>query len=175
MPHTIKEAKGKPAFTLKYKGVFDYNGLTTMLTRWLQDRQFEINEKGHKHKYSCPHGFEIERTIEGWRKIDDYYMYQITVDMHLWDAFEVDAVKNGKKVKFWNARIDLKLSFEVICDYADRWAKGPFMEKLRDNVYDEYIIKKEIIINHADPLYYKLLSLHTKVKDFLEMETATSF
>ncbi len=174
MPDIIGEANAHPAFRLKYKGVFDYDKLTTFVIKWMQHRKFNINESKHKHKYSCPHGFEIERAIEGWRKIDDYYRYDIEVSFHLWDAFEVEAVKDGRTRKLWNARVEIQISFDVVCDYQDRWGKSPFMERLR-NFYDQYIIKKEIIAKHADPLYYKLLSLNTKIKNFLEMETGTEF
>ena len=175
MSHTIKEGQGQPAWKIKYKGVFDYNALTTFIIKWMKDRHFEVNEKKHKHKYSCPHGFEIERVFEGWRKIDDYYMYEINFHWLLLDAFEVDAVKDGKNVKLWNARMILTCSFKVVCDYENKWDQSPFVEKLHKKVYCEYVIKKEIIVKHTDPLYYKLLSLQKKVKDMLQMETATDF
>ncbi|MFH1064388.1 MAG: hypothetical protein V1729_04870 [Candidatus Woesearchaeota archaeon] len=172
--HTIKEAKGAPAFRLKYKGIFDYNKIATFIIEWMKNRHFDLNEAIHKHKMSCPHGFEIERTIEGERKISDFYKYKVTAEIHMWDAFEVDAVKDGKKVKLWNARVEIALGFEVVCDYSGKYETSEFMEKLR-NFYCEYIIKKEIIIRHADSLYYKLLSLHTALKKMLDMETATVF
>jgi hypothetical protein len=170
----IKAADAQIAFRLKYKGVFDYDKLSTFIINWLQARKYHINEKKHKHKMSCPHGFEVERVIEAWRKVDDYFRYNVFVTFFLWDAFEVDAVKHGKKVKLWNARMELQIGFQVVCDYSGKWETNPFYEKLR-NFYDQYIIKKEIIIKHVDPLYYKLLSLHTKVKNQLEMETGTEF
>jgi hypothetical protein len=174
MPHIIDEAKGHPAATLKYKGIVDYDGLSTYLIKWMADRHYKVTEKVHKHKMSCPHGFEIEREFEGERKIDEYFMYKIMIAFHTWDSFEVDAVKDGKKVKLWNMRIDIQINFDVVCDYTDKWGQSPVMEKLR-NFYDGYIIKKEIIIKHADPLYYSLLGLHTNLKKFMGMETATKF
>ncbi len=174
MSHTIKEGQGT-AWVIKYKGVFDYNALTTFIIKWLKDRHFEVNEKKHKHKYSCPHGFEIERVIEAWRKINDYYMYELSFSFLLLDAFEVDAVKDGKNVKLWNARMIMSANFKVVCDYEGKWDKSEFLEKLHKKVYCEYIIKKEIIVKYTDPMYYKLLSLQKKVKDMLQMETATDF
>lgn len=170
MGDVIGEAKAHPAFRLKYKGVFDYNELVTFIINWLLDRKYEVNESLQKHKMSCPHGFEIERNIDAERKIDDYFMYKVSVNLHLWDAFEQDAVKDGKDVQLWNARMEVQIHFDVVCDYAGRYETSPFMVKLR-NFYDQYIIKGTIIGGHADPLYYKLLSLHQKLKEFLEMET----
>lgn len=169
MSDIIAEAGGEAA-TLKYKGVFDFDGLTTYIINWLKARGHEINEGKHKHKMSCPFGFEIEWNVMSWRKIDDYFKYNIDVRIHLWDAHQVDAVKDGKKVKLWNARIEIKTIFSVECDYQGRWEKNQFLERLR-NFYDQYIIKKEIIVKHVDPLYYKCLELHTGMKKFIGMET----
>ena len=60
MPDVIGEAQAHPAFRLKYKGVMDYDAMSTFVIKWLKDRHFEINEGVHKHKHSCPHGFEIQ-------------------------------------------------------------------------------------------------------------------
>jgi hypothetical protein len=174
MSHTIDEAIGMPDMRLKVKGTIDYNGLTTFVIKWLLDRKYHVQESKHKHKMSCPHGFKIERNLLAWRKIDDYFQHDIVVRFFFFDAHEVDAVKDGKKVKLWNGRLNLHLGFEVKCDYADRWGKTIFLEKLR-RFYDEYIIKKEIIAWHADPLHYEILRLHTDIKKFLEMETPTRF
>ena len=175
MPHIIKEAQGHPAAILKYKGIMDYNGLSTYIIRWLLDRHYEVDERTQKHKMSCPHGFEVEREIIAYRDITDFYRYEVKIFMHLWDASEVDAVKQGKKVKLWNARIEVQFHFDVVCDYANKWGTNPFFEKLLKKVFCEYVIKKEIIIKHADPLYYKLLGLHSDLKKFFGMETATKF
>lgn len=173
MSYTIKEAQGQVAM-LKFKGVFDYDGLTTYIIKWLHDRHYHVNEKTHKHKMSCPHGFEIERAIVAYRDISEFYRYHVKVGMFLWDAFQVDAVKGGKKLKLWNARMTIKISFKVECDYTNKWSTGPFMHNLL-KFFCEYIIKKEIIIKHADSLYYKLLGFHTNLKQFLGMETAVHF
>lgn len=175
MSDVIAEAggsEGATVATLRYKGVFDFDGMTTYLINWFKKRDFQINEKKHKHKMSCPHGFEVEWNIEAFKKIDDYYKHYTITKMHLWDAYQVDAVKDGKKIKLWSARIEIKTQFKVECDYQGRWEKKPWLKKLR-NFYDQYIIKKEIIAKHADPLYFKLLELHTELKKFIGMESTT--
>ncbi|MFC1741742.1 hypothetical protein ACFL3V_04365 [Nanoarchaeota archaeon] len=172
--YTIIEAQGHPALTLKYKGIVDYNKLSTFIITWLLDRKYELTESKHKHKMSCPHGFEIQRDFLGERRLDDFFMHRVFIALHLWDAFEVTAVKHGKKVKLWNCRIEIQFHFDVVCDYAGRWETSQFLERLR-YFYCQYVIKKEIIIKHADELYYKLLSLQTKIKKLLEMETPTEF
>lgn len=168
MPVILKETDVTRAVVLKYKGVFDFDGMMDYAFKWFKDRGFEFNEKKHKHKMSCPRGFEIEWDVEAWRKIDDFYKYKLFISLHAWDAYQVDAIKDGKKVKMWYMRLELATGFQVECDYQGRWSKTPFMNKLL-NFYTQYIIKKDIVVKHGDALYYKALELHTGLKKFIGM------
>jgi len=165
----MKEAGG--GATLRYNGVFDYDKLSRMILKWLSERHYEVTEGTHKHKMSCPHGFEIERKIVGVRKVNDFIEYQVNFAMHLWDAHQVEVVKDGKKIKSWKARIELISSMQVIIDYQNRW-DTPFKKKLL-RFFIEYILKKEMLIKHIDPLYYKVYKLHQKIQDFLGMQSVT--
>lgn len=172
MTYVLKETGAMPAAKFKYKGVFDFDGMMNYMFKWLQDRGFEVNEKKHKHKMSCPKGFEIEWDIDAWRKIDDFYKYWIQVSIHTWDSYQVDAIKDGKKVKLWYMRIEFATGFKVECDYQNKW-NTQFMQKLL-KFYCEYVIKKQTIVKHGDALYYKMLELHTHLKKFAGM-TATHY
>ena len=167
MVYALKEAQGQAAM-LRYKGTFDYDGFTNMILKWLYDHGYKVTEGKHKHKMSCPHGFEIEWNINGERRISDFIKYSVDFKMHLWDAHEVDAVKGGKKIKLWNARMEVKSSFKVILDYQDKW-DTPFKAKLL-YFLAEYVLKKEIIVKHADHLYYKVYKVHNMMTKFLGME-----
>ncbi|MBT7902302.1 hypothetical protein HN587_00425 [Candidatus Woesearchaeota archaeon] len=166
MGHIIKEAEGRIS-VIQYDGVFDYDGLITFLHGWFTKRKWFFHEKVVKYKKSGL-GHEMEREWNNWRKVSEYYKYHAGLQLHLWDAFPVEVVKNGKKRKFWRARIELSLSFKVEADYQDKFGTSEFMKKLRTFMH-EYIMKKEILSAHADPLYYTMLGLHNDVKQFLEM------
>lgn len=167
----IGEATAHPAFIIKYRGVFDYDGITTFVIKWFKKRKFNVNEKKHKHKMSCPHGLDIDWGVEFWKKIDDYYMYQADVQFRLWNARQVEVVKDGKKKMLWYAELKVVIGMDVVCDYMGRWETNQFFERLR-NFYDQYIIKVDIRVRHVDPFYYKLLDLQTEIKKKLEMEAA---
>ena len=168
MGHVLGEAEGTTAI-LRYKGVFDYYKFINFVLTWLRKRGYNVLEKTYKHKMSCPHGFELEWDIQSSRKVTPYIMYHIDMAVFLWDAFEVDAIKNGKKVKLWNARMEVRTSFKVELDYLGKWETSGFREKLR-NFFDEYVIKKEIVGKYVDQLYYTCVGFHTEQKKFLDME-----
>ncbi|MBT5022593.1 hypothetical protein HON01_07210, partial [Candidatus Woesearchaeota archaeon] len=151
MSHTLQETQGQIS-VIKYDGVFDYDGLVDFLFGWFKSRSWFIQEKTFKHKKSGL-GHEIEREFTNWRKISEYYKYNVGVKMHLWDAYPIDAVKDGKKQKLMRARIEIILDFSVECDYQGKYESSQFLEKLR-NFMHEYVMKKDIIVQHGDSLYY---------------------
>jgi hypothetical protein len=161
-----------PVSNIRFKGVFDYYGLMEMIFAWMQNRGYIIYERVFKHKMGGG-GWEYERELEGQRKVTDYIKYVITVGLHVWDAKEVEVVKDGKKIKMVKGRLEVKMSMGIELDYAGRWDSSESMEKIR-NFFHNYVIKKDIAFRHLDPLYYSLLSLHTEVKRYLGMEGATS-
>ncbi|MFC1722983.1 hypothetical protein ACFL0V_02490 [Nanoarchaeota archaeon] len=158
--------------TLRYKGVFDYNMLGKIIIKWFKDHKMRLLEGKHKHKMSCPHGFEIERTFIGERKIDDFIKYHANVNLHFWDAHEVDAVKDGKQVKLWKGRIEIKTGLKIEIDYQNKW-NPPYKSKLLAFL-GNYVLKKELIVKHGDPHYFDLLRLHTKMKEHLGAETTAN-
>lgn len=168
MGHVLKEGAGQVS-NLRYKGVFDYYKFINFIILWLRKRGYAVHEKTYKHKMSCPHGFEFEWDIRAFRKVTSYVMYHIEFKIFGWDAFEVDAIKNGKKVKLWNMRLEVRPSFKVELDYLGKWEDSDMKRKLR-NFFNEYVLKKEMLGKHIDPLYYTCLGLHTEMKKFLEME-----
>ncbi len=172
MAYSLPECTAPVAGVIRFKGVFDYAGLAKMVLKWLYDRHYEVTEGKHKHKMSCPHGFEIEREFKGERKINDFIRYKVNFAFHLWDAFEVDGVKDGKKKKLWNARIEIRWGCIVEIDYQNNW-DTPFRSKLL-KFFANYIIKSDLIVKHMDRLYYDMFKFHTKINKFLGMEASKS-
>lgn len=165
----MKEAGG--GATLRYYGVFDYDKLCRKILGWLHNRHYEVTEGTHKHKMGCPHGFEIERKISGYVKVNQFIKYNVVFEMHLWDAHQVDVVKDGKKIKLWKARIEIKSSMSIEMDYQNKW-NTPFKKKLL-RFFAEYVIKKDMLINHIDPLWWKVYGFHQELQEFIGMSSVT--
>jgi hypothetical protein len=158
-----------PVATLRFKGVFDYDGLCRFVTDWFVDRKWEVNEKADKHKLSCPKGFEIERELEADIKVNTFYKYKAQVRYNLFDAHQVEVVKDGKKQKLWEARMQVVIMASIEMDYESRWESSPFWIKLR-RIYINYVIKKDMLYRHMDPFHFKLYGLFQEMKKFIGME-----
>lgn len=158
-----------PPLRIKYKGLYDMDGLYLLIVQWIKARRMEFHETAYKHKVPSPMGAEQEISFTGEREVNEYVKFSLDVDMHLWDMTEVEVEKDGVKKKLTNARIEIVLSGNIELDYEEMWKQSNFFMKLRDWFYT-YILDKEIGAFYLDPWYYRVQRLHTQIKDFLDMQ-----
>lgn len=162
--------KGKHFFTdrlemIKYQGTFDMDELYQILTKWFTDRKYDFYEALYKDK---PPELELDWLAQ--KRVDEMYMYKIQMYFHLFDVKEVEAIKDGKKKKMIFCRMTIKIEPSVVVDYQERWSGTSFNKKLF-KFYINNVIKKEIDMKVVDPLWYVSYKLHTKIKDYLGMES----
>lgn len=158
---------------IKYRGIFDCEGLFRKIYDWLLHQDYEVYEKKYKHKVPDPRGAEDEITLSGWRRVNGYVKFKLDVDFHLWDMKYVDVIRNGIKKKLVQARIKILLHPTVELDYSNRFSGNKFLVGLQD-FYNKYIIRGDIQNVWEDELWYRTLKLHRVIKDFLDMETRTN-
>ncbi|MFH1848948.1 MAG: hypothetical protein ABH879_02060 [archaeon] len=125
---------------LQYKGIFNFQKLYSMIAKWYQDRNYEFHETNYKMK---PDTEEMELYWQGWRDDTDYIRVTVDLYMHVWDLQDIEAIKNGKKLKMAKARFRVFFRGRIDTDAEGRWGGTPFFEALRD-FYDKYIFKKRL-------------------------------
>ncbi|RME52865.1 hypothetical protein D6783_03570 [Candidatus Woesearchaeota archaeon] len=156
-------------FLIRYKGVFDMEGLYRFVRDWLIKRRFDVDEVRYKAKWD-----ETELKWKAELDVDEYYTYFITIDWHFWDVKDVHV--QGKTLQ--QGRFEINLSFNVSAgnpeifpekgnNFHEKLAAslGKLMHKLRENEKD---------VQHIDTLHYLTLRLHTEIKKFLNMHTNVS-
>jgi len=159
---------------VRYKGVFDFEGLYRMMHAWLINKRFLFHEKLYKDKVSTPFGNELEVKWEAEKKVTEYIREYITVYFHLWDFSEVEIIKDGKKMKMTKSRMEIYLDCELEMDYTKKFQdKGVFAEKLGE-FYQNKVLYWEWRIKYADSLTYSLYDLHAKVKKYLNEVSASN-
>lgn len=154
---------------IRYKGIFDMEGLYRLIVQWLKSRRYWFHETTYKHKIPSPLGAEEEIGFWAERKIDEYYKYEMRVAFHLWNMQEVEVIRNGKKVKLINARLEIVIGATMTMDYQGRFDKSPFYKNLRD-FYHKYIIKDRLEFIYYDTLHYRMAKLQAVIKDYLDMQ-----
>ena len=157
-----------PRFRIRYKGVFDLDGLYKKMVLWLKRRNFEFQERMYKDKPP-----ELEIWWQARRRKTGYLMDVIDAHIHMFDMEKVEIIEKGIKKQRVHARITITLWPTVETGYADifgdqRWDSA-FHRKLM-SFYNKYVIRKDLDLTYTDALYYELYNLHAFVKEYLKME-----
>ena len=161
----------RPAATIRYRGLFDWDGLYLAIAEWFKRYRYFLHEEMYKHKVPSPRGAEQELHWYADVEVNEYYKYRITVDFHLWDMTEVEVIRDGKKKLLTNARLQIKLVGILYVDWQHKFEKNRFTLALR-NFYNTCIIRRTLESIHADIVYYRMWDLHAYIKKYLDMQTA---
>jgi len=154
---------------IKYKGLFDFDGLYNLIAQWMKVRGYWFQEDKYKHKVPLPTGAEQEITFIGTREVTDFYQQVVTVDFHLWDMTEVEVEVEGKKKTLTSARLEIILYGALNIDYEKRFDKSVLWQSVRD-FFLKYILRQDIETVWYDELRYRIYKLHASIKEFLDLQ-----
>ena len=160
----VKKDTSFPPILIKHKGYFVLSKLLQDIKKWLEDNHYEFHIPKHKHKAS-----EEEVGVFGVRKINDYVMFKLAVEMRIWEFKEVEVVQDGKTVKKNYGRVALNFIPSYSLDYENRFGRSKFMKAVQD-FYHKYIIKRKIEDYWEDELFAQAGGLIHVIKNDLEYE-----
>ncbi len=155
---------------IKYRGIFDLDGLYRTMVEWFEYQGYEMNEKAYKHKVPNPAGAEQEISWVCWRKVNAYVKYWMIIYFHIWELKEVEVIKDGKKKKMTSARMKINFDGRVELDWQNMFAGNRFLVEVQ-HWMNKYVLHKKITGHWEDELYYRMHKLFYVTKEFLNMET----
>ena len=152
---------------IKYKGMFDLDGLYKIMALWFKDRRFELHERLYKSKPP-----ELEVRWEGERKRTSYAKELVRVHIHMWGEYDVEVIANGKKKKMANVRMIITITGDIEAPYSDifdkpRWT-ATNIERRLNQVFRNWVMRREMEGLYWDRLYYELYDLYGTIKDYLK-------
>lgn len=159
----------QPLARIMFKGIFDWEELYRFIKRWFEDQQYFF-EEGTFKSGSDDFGKEQEFKWKGERKVDNYYKYTITIEMHSWGVRPVEVIEKGKKKTMYKGRFIMEFFGKVETDYQGMWKKSQFALNVK-NFLDRYFLKSERMAIYVDRLYYNITKLHAEVKEHLKMHS----
>ncbi|MBI4153188.1 hypothetical protein HY497_01575 [Candidatus Woesearchaeota archaeon] len=157
------------AGVIRYKGLFDWEGLYYSIADWYKRYRFYLIEEMYKHKVPTPLGAEQELHWYGTLDLTEFVQFRIDTSFHLWDMTEVEVVKNGKKKLLTNARIEIKVEGTLTFDYQNKFEKNKLTRVLKA-LWLNYLYRREATTLWQDTLYYRMLGLVAHIKKYLDMQ-----
>src|SRR3989344_7253437 len=112
--HPYETSMGWFSHRIKYRGMLDLDKLYRVMAGWFKEKRFELHENLFKSK---PPEWEVRWT--GERKRTNYILERITVHAHMWGAYNIDAIVDGRKKKMANVRTIITLNAGIFTAYAD--------------------------------------------------------
>ncbi len=155
---------------LRYNGLFDFDGLYAAIIDWAKNYGYFWNETVYKHKVPSPAGAEQEFLWVLKKNVTDYIGYEISMIVHMYDFTEVHVDMGNRKKTLANARLYIIFTGNLKLDWQKKLSGSRFFSKLGE-WYKGIIMKKELGSVHADNLHYRILNLHSLVKQYFDMQT----
>jgi hypothetical protein len=156
--------------TLRYKGVFDYQGLYRLIRKWYEERGYTFMEKKYSHKIRML-GTELETGMNCYRDMDAFTRFWIDTFLRVWDSHEMEVIKNGKKKKVIKGRMLVEISMKVEFDYTNKYETSKLTRWIRDNIVIKILFWQELETPLGDKLWYNANKLQQTIKQFLDMES----
>ncbi len=167
----MAEKSPLPRVTLRYDGLFDFDGLYAAVVDWAKMNGYKWLEKNYKHKVPSPKGAEQEMEWELSQNVTEYLNYKISFVVHTWDQTEVEVEVGNKKKTLTHARIYIIIDGELGYDWQNRFAGAGWLGRKMGKWYFELVGKSRIYGLYWDQLYYRVWNLHSIIKKYFDMQT----
>ncbi len=154
---------------IKYKGNFDLKLLYKKLREWLLREEYsDPCSDGGEKKYAervKPGGKQVEivwNTSKG--EEGGYFSLQIKIEFFINNLNEIDADRNGRKIKLDSGEAEVKFSSILVRNADKKWNEKSLMFK----IYERYIIRDKIE-HFKIELYKDTNKLIDEVKNFFNL------
>lgn len=176
-PRNIKAA----SFRVKFREQFNLKAIYIFMHEWMIEEEWSSRKDD-----SFPETFfgQNEAALGGtevwwnWRftkppgtgatdRINSYYQWRLNLNGHVVLLRQVEAMKNGKKIKTNWGEIEILIDAQVETDYDKKWRNHPILKYVED-LFRSRIFKVELL-KSRDELYRETYRLQTAIKDHLDM------
>jgi len=159
-----------PTVYIQYKGIFDMQDLYESIADFFSTKKFKFYEKQQRYRKPGPFGPEILHQFEAKRDLDDYYRWNVNINIETFDMHEVEVVgKDGSRKKLMKGRAWIQLWGVAQMDPHEAWSKTALMMHLK-SFFNKYVVRKKIEGVIWDELHYNIvLKLHALIKERLKM------
>lgn len=152
---------------VKHVGYWNFKDLYNFCFEWFKDENYIVSESDYQEKIG-ERGKEIIIKWVAWRKVSDYFKFEIAVEWHILGMQDAEVERGGKKEKTNKGEVKMTFKPYLVKDYESRWEVSPLYKFFR-GIYDRYIVRTTID-DYEDRLIDKANSFIEQVKAFLVLE-----
>ncbi len=157
-----------PKITLRYNGVFDFNGFYVAVTDWAKNYGYMWHEVDYKHKVPSAEGAEQELKWQLTKKVTEFIQYGILFTIHMWEVKDVQV--EGRKEPLMKARLYIIIEGTITYDWQKRYGGSKFAKML-----GSWLMRlphmNPIETKYFDQLYYRIWNLHAVIKKYFDMQS----
>ena len=157
-----------PRITIRYNGLFDFDGLYAAVIDWAKNYGYMWHEKTYKHKVPSPAGAEQEMAWEIVKNVTEYIQYRILFTVHIWNLTEIEVEVDNKVKALSNARLYIVIDPKVSYDWQKIGKGGKLISKI-STWYTKLTQRDQDV--YEDQLYYRVWNLHAIIKKYFDMQS----
>jgi hypothetical protein len=164
-----KKTKGMPRITVRYEGLFDFDGLYAAIIDWTKNYGYIWHEADYKHKVPSPKGAEQEYKWVITKRVTEFVEYELTFTVHVWDLVEVDVDVNGKKKALSNAHLYIWMDGKINYDWQSKFGNGGKLGKFLGSMY--FKVLRAQMDSYQDQMLYRMWNLQAIMKEFFDLQS----
>jgi len=147
------------------EGPFDINMIYKKLKEWFENHHYEYSETENTTNLK-PKGANLKIKMKGERLVTEYYKFTININFQILDTEKVKI--KDKVLDYGNLEAREEVILEL--DYKKKFDKSKFGKFIRF-VYNNYIIKQQILSEYCGKAYGEGMSLFETLKDAIGLYT----
>lgn len=152
---------------VKHVGIFLFKDIYNFVHDFMHDKGYFVKEDSYTEKVKAE-GKEIEAKWTCFKKVTDYFAFEIKINLKVSNMIDVEVTKETKKFMANKGELEVKFSGTLVRDYENKFETTPTLKFLR-GVYEKYIIRSRVI-QMEDKITDDVLDVVNQLKAYLVLE-----
>ncbi|MFW5977552.1 MAG: hypothetical protein ACOCQQ_03505 [Candidatus Nanoarchaeia archaeon] len=172
------KAFGDPIM-IRYRGLYDYDGLMTLIRNFFSEYQYIAEEPTFKYKKGGG-GVEVTFKIKAFRELTIYIISNMKLQLHAWDLKRKQVEIDGKQKTMTGGKVEILIEGDAQLDYTKMFDEGKAKNQSRKKLLkwmqsrlDDPHIGLQFGENHVTGKVFiqeVVLALSDRIKEHLNME-----
>jgi hypothetical protein len=151
---------------VRFKGIFSLDRWYRLMYDLFVTLGYDIDEKKYKEKHK--EGFSnMEIIWEAIKRVDDYTMFFIRVDVLVYDFKKIKAQRKGVEIDADSGDLEVVFRAVLRTDYENRWETHPVL-KFFKGIYDKYLYRSTFEF-YKNKIYEEMYTIQNEIKAFFNL------